>query len=82
MKNFCIIVAIIGMTSLCFADTTIVQKVESGPMMGQPGTNAIQTMKIKGTKARIDHDNVKQYQVLDLTSKKVYLIDTEKKQQS
>jgi len=80
MKHFFIVVAILGMATLCFADTTIIQKVVSGPMMGQPGTNAIQTMKIKGTKARIDHDNVAQYQILDLATKKVYTIDNEKKQ--
>ncbi|MCI0416914.1 DUF4412 domain-containing protein [bacterium] len=80
MKHFFIVLAFLGMTTLCFADTTIIQKVASGPVMGQSGTNAIQTMKIKGTKARIDHDNVKQYQILDLAAKKVYTIDNEKKQ--
>jgi Domain of unknown function (DUF4412) len=80
MKHFFIVVAILGMATLCFADTTIIQKVESGPMMGQPGKNTVQTMQIKGNKARIDHANVAQYQILDLAAKKMYTIDSEKKQ--
>jgi hypothetical protein len=69
-----------GITSLCFADTTIIQKVQSGPFMGQPGTNTIQTMKIKGTKARIDHQNLTQYQILDLAAKRVYVVNPDKKE--
>jgi Domain of unknown function (DUF4412) len=69
-----------GISSLCFADTTITQRVQSSPVMGQPGTNTIQTMKIKGTKARIDHQNVPQYQILDLTTKKVYVVNPDKKE--
>ncbi len=80
MKQFFVVVAIFGMATFCFADTTIIQKVESGPMMGQPGTKAIQTMKIKGNKARIDHDNLAQYQIMDLEAKKVYTVDNAKKQ--
>ena len=71
---------LIGIASLCFADTTIIQKVESGAMLGQPATNTIQTMRIKGNKARIDHQNVAQYQILDLGAKKVYMVDPDKKE--
>ena len=80
MRNFLIVVAIFGMATLCFADTTITQKVESGPIMGQPAQNTIQTMQIKGTKARIDHANMAQYQIMDLAAKKVYTIDNSKKE--
>jgi hypothetical protein len=37
-------------------------------------------MKIKGTKARVEHQNEKQYQILDLEAKKVYRVDPDKKQ--
>jgi hypothetical protein len=80
MKHFIVVMAILGMATLCFADITITQKVESGPMMGQPAKNTIQTMQIKGNKARIDHQDVAQYQILDLAAKKMYNVDSEKKQ--
>ena len=80
MKVFVFIAVVFTLSSFCFADTTIVQKVESGPMMGQPGTNSIQTMKIKGLKARIDMENQHSYQILDLAAKKMYMIDPDKKE--
>jgi hypothetical protein len=80
MKHLFIVVAILGLATLGFADTTIIQKVESGPIMGQPAKNTIQTMQIKGNKARIDHANVAQYQILDLAAKKMYTIDSDKKE--
>ncbi len=80
MRHFLVILAIVGVTNLCSADTTILQKVETSAMMGQPGVNTIQTMKIKGNKARIEHQNVAQYQILDLGTKKVYRVDPDKKQ--
>jgi len=80
MKIFVLAAAALALTSLCFADTTIVEKVESGPMMGQPATNTMQTMKIKGTKARIDHADQSKYQILDLSAKKMYMIDPDKKE--
>jgi hypothetical protein len=81
MKILFIILAIVTAASgISFADTTIIQKVESGAMMGQPATNTVQTMRIKGSKARIDHQNMAQYQIVDLAAKKVYMVDTDKKQ--
>ena len=80
MKHFIVAMAILGMATLCVADTTIIQKVESGPVMGQPAKNTTQTMQIKGKKARIDHAGLTQYQILDLAAKKMYTIDSEKKQ--
>ena len=80
MRNFLIILAIVIVTNFSFADTTIIQKVESGAMMGQPAQNTVQTMRIKGTKARIDHEGMAQYQIVDLAGKKVYMVDSEKKQ--
>lgn len=80
MRNVFIAIVLTGLVGISFADTTIIQKVESGPVMGQPATNTIQTMKIKGNKARIDHQNMPQYQILDLGAKKVYMVDPDKKE--
>jgi hypothetical protein len=80
MKTILFSALVLFLSHLCFADTTIVQKVESGPIMGQPATNTIQTMKIKGTKARIDHQNTSQYQIMDLAAKKVYMVNPDKKE--
>lgn len=80
MKFAAFLIVVFALSTLCFADTTIVQQISSGPMMGQPGTNTTQTMKIKGMKARIDMGNSHSYQILDLNSKKMYMVDPDKKQ--
>ena len=80
MNKFVLAAAVLSFSSFCFADTTIVQKVEAGAMMGQPPVNTVQTMKIQGLKARIDHANQPKYQVLDLSTNKMYMIDPEKKE--
>ena len=80
MRNLLIVLAIVTTASLSFADTVIVQKVETSSIMGQPAVNTIQTMKIKGSKSRIDHQNKAQYQIVDLANKKVYIVDPEKKE--
>jgi uncharacterized protein DUF4412 len=80
MKYATFLILVLALSGFCFADTTIVQQVISGPMMGQPGTNTTQTMKIKGMKARIDMASMHSYQILDLNSKKMYMVDPDKKQ--
>ena|SRR5688572_27563375 len=80
MKNVLMVLCALVYSVFSFADTTIIQKVESGAIMGQPATNTIQTMRIKGSKARIDHQNMKTYQILDLGAKKVYNVDPDKKE--
>jgi hypothetical protein len=80
MNKWMLAALVLGITTFCFADTTITQKVQSSPVMGQPGVNTIQTMRIKGTKARIDHQNQSQYQILDLAAKRVYIVNPEKKE--
>jgi len=80
MKFVALLIMVLAVSTFCFADTTIVQQVTSGPMMGQPGVNTTQTMKIKGMKARIDMANQHTYELLDLNSKKMYIVDPEKKQ--
>jgi hypothetical protein len=80
MKKLAFAAAVLAISSFCFADTTITQKIEAGSMMGRPPVNTIQTIKIKGTKARIDHANEHKYQILDLSSKKMIIVDPDKKE--
>jgi hypothetical protein len=80
MKYFVLLVIVFTVSAFCFADTTIVQTITTGPMMGKPGGTMTQTMKIKGTKARIDTSNQSTYEVLDLTAKKMYIVEPDHKQ--
>ena len=80
MKFTAFLIVVFALATFCFADTTIVQRIQSGPMMGQPATDTTQTMKIKGMKARIDMGNSHNYQILDLNAKKMYMVDPDKKQ--
>jgi len=80
MKKLSFIAFVLVFSSFCFADTTITQKIEGGAMMGQGPVNTTQTIKIKGTKARIDMGNQHKYQILDLSTKKMFLVDPDKKE--
>jgi hypothetical protein len=80
MKKFFFIAVVLTFSSFCFADTTITQKIEGSAIMGQPAMNTTQTIKIKGTKARIDLGNQHKYQILDLSTKKMFLVDPDKKE--
>lgn len=58
--------------AVCFADITIVQKVETSPMMGQPAKNLTMSMYVKGNKARIETKENQTYQIMDLQANKIY----------
>jgi hypothetical protein len=62
-----------------FADTTIVQKVESSGMMGQQPTNGTMTMYIKGSKAKIENMAPGMSQIVDVDAGKVYVINSSQK---
>jgi len=79
-KIFAISIVILAAAAVCSADVTLVQKVNTGAMMGQPAQNFDMTMYIKGSKARIETSNGQQYQIIDLTQKKMFVIDPAKKQ--
>jgi hypothetical protein len=79
MKKMLFLLLILFAVTPVFADMTIVQKVTSGPFMGQPGGDDVMTMKIKGSKARIDHSNSKTFQIIDLAQQKIYTADPDKK---
>lgn len=67
------------LSTYVFADITIVQKMATGPIMGQPAKDTTLTQYYKGTKSRID-SSPSSYVVIDLEAGKMYTIDTAKKQ--
>jgi len=77
-KILCLPVLILFCT-VCFADITIVQKVEAGAMMGQPAKNLTMSMYVKGNKARIETKEAQNYQILDLQTNKIYNVNPAEK---
>jgi Domain of unknown function (DUF4412) len=67
-------------SALAFADMTLVQKIQTGAMMGQPVNTDTMTLVIKGSKARMDFSSRKISQIVDLNAHKIYRINVEKKQ--
>lgn len=82
MKTFFLIALCLCFAAVAMADVKIVQKVKSGPMMGQPGKDTTMTMLVKGRKARIETAMVQSgaYQIIDLDAGKVYVVEPAKKQ--
>src|ERR1051325_7905032 len=71
-------VMLFGLASaLAFADMTVVQKVQTGAMMGQPAHSDTMTLAMKGSKARMDFGKISQ--IIDLDTHKLYKIDAAKK---
>jgi hypothetical protein len=65
-------------SALAFADMTLVQKIQTGAMMGQPANTDTMTLVIKGSKARMDFSSRKISQIVDLNEHKIYRINVEK----
>jgi hypothetical protein len=80
MKTLMCMLLILTIAAVCHADLKIVQKNETGAMMGQPAKNFMQTIYIKGDKARMDLSEAGMYQIIDLKSRKVMNVDPAKKQ--
>ena len=72
MKKMICLPVLMLFCAICFADITIVQKVDTSPMMGQPAKNLTMTMYVKGSKARIETKEAQAYQILDLQTNKIY----------
>jgi hypothetical protein len=78
MKRWLVLALLLASSSIIFADMTIVQKVQTSPVMGQPAKNIQMIMYIKGQKARIELD-AGHYQIVDLQQKKMFIVDPVKK---
>jgi len=79
MKKAFLVLLNFVFTGGLFADTTIVQKMESSGMMGQPPTSGTMTMYIKGAKAKIENMAPGMSQVMDIESGKVSIINSSQK---
>ncbi len=74
MKTVTLLMLFTLLSTHVFADITIVQKMATGPMMGQPAKDTTLTQYYKGTKSRIDSDP-NSYVVIDLEAGKMYTVD-------
>jgi len=80
MKQWLALLLLLGCSCAAFADMTIVQHIKTSPMMGQPGKDTEMTMYIKGQKARMQTKDTANYQLMDLQSNKMFIVDPTKKQ--
>ena len=77
MKTLLFVMLFGLVSALAFADMTVVQKVQTGAMMGQPAHSDTMTLAMKGSKARMDFGKISQ--IIDLDTHKLYKIDAAKK---
>lgn len=62
------------------ADLTVVQNLETSAMPAESGKASTMTMKMKGTKARIDFSGMPISSIIDLKSKQLFILDHKQKQ--
>lgn len=79
MKKLILTLIFLVMPLILVADMTIVSKVETGPMMGQPGHKGITTTYVKGNKAKIEL-RAGESTIVDLTTGKIYIVNDPKKE--
>ncbi len=78
MKRVFALLFFLFITAPAFADLTYVQKIHSGPIMGQPAKDMTLTTYIKGKKERSDA-GPGQWILVDLDQSKMYMVDDTKK---
>ena len=66
--------------SVALADLTVVQNLKTSAMPEESGKGSTITMKMKGQKARIDFSNNPMSSIVDLKSKKLFVLDHKQKQ--
>lgn len=79
MNRVLLSILFLGLSTSLFADLTIVQKVASGPILGQPGKNTTMKQYYKGSKSRVDTDE-NTFIIIDVQAGKMYTVDHSKKQ--
>lgn len=79
MKKLFFVLINFVFTGNVFADLTIVQKVESSAIMGQPPRNGMMTMYIKGSKAKIENMSPGMSQIVDIDEGKIYMLNSARK---
>jgi Domain of unknown function (DUF4412) len=63
-----------------FCDVTLVEKFHADSVNDQPAHDGTKTIYVKGNKARFDLSTPGNYMILDLTAKKFYVVNTQKKE--
>jgi hypothetical protein len=66
-------------TGSVFSDMTIVQKVETSGVMGQPATKGNMTIYIKGSKMKVDNMGQSMSQIVDIDSGMMFIINPAQK---
>src|SRR4030095_993274 len=80
MKYAIAVLICLTFSAAVFADAKIVQTINSSGIMGQPPKNDTMTIYVKGPKARIDMGGASGlYQIIDVTAKKAFIVDPQKK---
>lgn len=80
MKKLFFLLLFACLTTALFADMTVVQKIHSGSVMGQPPKDSVMTMKVKGDKARIEDASSGTWMLVDLAANKMFSVQPAKKQ--
>src|SRR5262245_23925238 len=79
MKFAIAVMVSLTITAAVFADAKIVQNIKSSGIMGQPPKNDTMTIYVKWQKARIDMGSAGPYQIIDVTAKKAFIVEPQKK---
>jgi hypothetical protein len=80
MKRILFLFLFACLSSALFADMTVVQKIHTGSIMGQPPKDSVMTMKVKGNKSRIEDSTSGTWMLVDLTANKMYTVQPAKKE--
>lgn len=80
MKNWIIGFGLTVWASVAMADLTVVQNLKTSAIAAEIGEDSTMTMKMKGTKARIDFSGMPISSIIDLKSKQLFFMDHKQKQ--
>lgn len=79
MKNILLFLLFAGICAAASADVTIVNKVHMGKMMNKPEHDTTNTIMVKGDKGKIISGDVDTYQIFDLKTGNVSIVDPKRK---
>src|SRR5262249_6411409 len=82
MKHLWVGILLLGLAMPVLADMTIVEKVHTDPVMGQPASDSDNTIYAKGNKARMNLNvpGAQAFVVYDLDAKKFWVVSDAKKE--
>ena len=80
MKHLLLGILFFSLALPVFCDVTLVEKTHSDAVMDKPAHDGTKTIYVKGNKARFDLNTPGNYMILDLTAKKFFVVNTQKKE--